>query len=134
MTTNEIDLVVRYADEKGGGDDGQLIIDDVELNDSRDNRIRHGIGNEDPQDIERGNKEYTFDTTAYMNKSSARTLKRIDNGDAVTQAVYVRDDGVFTGRSDGMVTNDVTVSASDDGDTTVEISADLFGIDWDIPA
>lgn len=130
--TNEIDLVVRFADEKGGGEDGQLIIDDVDLESSGDNRIRHGIGNQEPQAIEQGNNEYTFNTTCFMNRSAARALKRIDDGEATAKAVYVRDDGNWVGRSESMVPNGVTLSSSDGGDTTVEVSADLFGIDWDL--
>jgi len=129
--TNEIDLVVKYAEQKGGGPDGQLVIDDVELSTSRDNRVRHGIGNEDPQYIEKGNKTYTFSTTAMMNDAAAQALVRIDNGDAEADAIYIRDDGVFEGQANGMVTNDVTTSASDDGDTTVSIDADLLGVDYE---
>jgi len=128
--TNEIDLVVKYAGQKGGGDDGQLIIDDVELEQSRDNRNRHGIGNGEPQAIERGNKTYTFSTTSFMNSAAAAALTDIDNGDAVAEAVYIRDDDVFSGKASGMVTNTVNVSASDGGDTTVEVDADLLGVDW----
>jgi len=128
--TNEIDLVVRYANEKGGGADGQLVIDDVELSISRDNRDRVGIGNEDPQYIEKGNRSYTFSTTAMMNDAAARALRRIERGDAETQEIYIRDEDVFTEKAGGMVFNDLTVGASDGGDTTVDIDADLLGIDW----
>jgi len=126
--TNEIDLVVKYADEKGGGSDGQLIIDDVELEDSRDNRTRHGIGNDQPQWIEKGNETYTFSTTAMMSKSAARALKRIKNGNAVSDDIYLKDDGVFSGTASGFVFNSLTVSASDGGDFTVSIDADLLGV------
>jgi len=129
-TTNEVDLVVKYADHKGGGDDGQLIIDDVELNEGRDNRIRHGIGNDDPQNIERGNKTYTFSTTTIMSEKAAAALRRIENGQAETDAIYVEEAGNWKGVSDGMVFNDLSVSASDGGDTTASIDADLLGIDW----
>lgn len=129
--TNEHDLVVRYAEEKGGSADGQLVIEDVELGSSRDNRINHGIGNEDPSQIQKGNRSHTFSTTAHMNKASARTLQRIDDGEVYTQAVYIRDDDVFTGRAEGMVPKDLSVSSSDGGDTTVSVDADLLGIDWD---
>lgn len=129
-TTNEVDLVVKYADHKGGGDDGQLVIDSVELNESRDNRTRHGIGNEDPQNIERGNKEYTFSTTTMMSEKAAEALRRIENGQAETDTIYVQEAGKWKGTSDGMVFNDLTVGASDGGDTTVDIDADLLGIDW----
>lgn len=130
--TNEIDLVVKYATMKGGGDDGQLIIDDVELSRSRDNRVRHGIGNEDPQEIEKGNKTYTFSTTTLMNKTAAEALERIYEGDAETDGLYVRDSGVFKDKASGMVFNDLTTSSSDDGDTTVEIDADLLGLDLSV--
>ena len=128
--TNELDLVVKYANKKGGGTDGQLVLDDVELNESRDNRIRHGIGNEDPQYIEKGNKEYTFSTTAMLNDAAASALKNIENGDAETQEIYIKDDDVLTGQAGGMVFNDLTVSSSDGGDTTVAVDADLTGITW----
>jgi len=130
--TNEIDLVVKYASKKGGGADGQLVIDDVELSTSRDNRNRHGIGNEDPQYIEKGNKTYTFSTTSMMNSAAAQALVRIDDGDAEADTIYIRDDEVFTGQADGMVFNDLTTSASDDGDTTVAIDADLLGVDYEL--
>jgi len=126
--TNEIDLVVKYATEKGGGTDGQLIIDDVELSQSRDNRERHGIGNEEPQYIEKGNKSYSFSTTCMMNTAAARALKRIEDGNATTDTIYIKDDDVFTEQADGMVFNDLTVSASDDGDTSVSIDANLTGL------
>jgi len=130
--TNEIDLVVKYASKKGGGTDGQLVIDDVELSSSRDNRNRHGIGNEDPQYIEKGNRTYTFSTTAMMNKAAAEALKRIDDGEAEADTIYLRDDEVFTGQAEGMVFNDLTTSASDGGDTTVAIDADLLGVDYSL--
>jgi hypothetical protein len=133
MTHSELDLLVKYADHKGGGTDGQLIIDDVETQRSRDNRIRHGIGNENPQDIEKGNKTYSFSTTTMMSNAAADALERIVDGDAEQDALYVRksgDDG-WSEQADGMVWNDVTTSASDDGDTTVSIDADLFGLDFE---
>jgi len=129
--TSELDLVVKYAGQKGGSTDGQLVLDDVELSQSRDNRNRHGIGNEDPQYIEKGNKTYTFSTTAHLNSGAVTALQNIDNGDAETQAVYMKDDGQFEGRASGMVTNDVTVSSSDGGDTTLAVDADLLGVEWD---
>ena len=132
MTTNEIDLIVKYADEKGGGDDGQLIIDDVELERSRDNRTRHGIGNEEPQSIEKGNREYTFSTTTIMNTAAARALERIDSGEATTDTIYVREQDGWSDTAQGMVFNTLNTSASDGGDTTVEIDADLLGLDINV--
>jgi hypothetical protein len=127
--TNEVDLVVKYASHKGGGEDGQLIIDDVELERSRDNRTRHGIGNSDPQVIEAGNNEYTFSASKYMNKAAADALERMYAGDARTDAVYVKDSGVFTQEASGMTINTLNVSASDGGDTMVQVDADLLGLD-----
>lgn len=127
-TTNELDLVVKYADKKGGSTDGQLIIDDVELERSRDNRNRHGIGNEDPQNIERGNRTYTFSTTTMMGEAAAEALKRIDDGEAVTDTIYVRGPD-WTETASGMVFNTLTTSASDGGDVTLDIDADLLGLD-----
>lgn len=127
--TNEVDLVVKVASEKAGGTDGQLVLDSVELEETRDNRERVGIGNDAPQAIERGNKSYNFSTTAYMNSAAARALKRIKRGQAETDAVYIRDDDVFVEKADGMVYNTLNTSSSDDGDTTVEIDADLLGIE-----
>jgi len=127
-TTNEINLVVQYANKKGGGADGQLIIDDVELEHSRDNRVRHGIGNQEPQHIERGNKTYTFSTTTYMNSAAADALQSIENGTGETESVYVEEDGTFKDTADSMVFNTLNISASDDGDTTVDIDADLIGL------
>ncbi len=127
--TNEIDLVVKYAGKKGGGN-GQLIIDDVELEESRDNRNRHGIGNGETQVIEKGNKTATFSTTAFMNSASAKALKNIDSGKAETQSIYIRDDDVFKGKAGGMVFNKLKVSSSDGGETTVQIDADVLGINW----
>lgn len=129
--TNEVDLIVKYANKMGGGN-GQLLIDDVELQRSRDNRVRHGIGNDEPQEIEKGNKTYTFSTTCFMNSAAAQALNRIFEGDAETDAVYIRDDGVFEDSADGLVFNDLTISSSDGGDTTVEIDADLLGADFAI--
>lgn len=129
--TNELDLVIKYATEKGGSIDGQLIIDDIEFSRSRDNRTRHGIGNDEPQVIEEGNKEYSFSTTTFMNNAAARALERIFDGLAVADTVYVRDPGNWKDQADGMVFNDVTTSASDDGDTTISIDADLMGLKFD---
>lgn len=127
--TNETDLLVKYAGHKGGGDDGQLIIDSVELERSRENRVRHGIGNEEPQEIEKGNKTYTFSATNYMNASAAAALEAIESGAAETQAVFVKDSqGNYEDKADGMVFNTLTTSASDDGDVTVDIDADLLGL------
>jgi len=129
-TINETDLLVKYASKKGGGSDGQLIIDDVELSQSRDNRIRHGIGNEDPQNIEKGNRTYTFSTTTHMNATAIDAIRNIDNGDAETQTVYMKVDGVFSEEATGLVFNDITTSSSDGGDTTVSIDGDLLGIEY----
>jgi hypothetical protein len=129
-TINETDLLVKYADKKGGGSDGQLIIDDVELSQSRDNRIRHGIGNEDPQNIEKGNRTYTFSTTTHMNATAIDAIRSIDNGDAETQTVYMKVDGVFSEEATGLIFNDITTSSSDGGDTTVSIDGDLLGIEY----
>jgi hypothetical protein len=129
--TNETDLLVKYAGKKGGGDSGQLIIDDVELEQSRDNRIRHGIGNSEPQQIEKGNNTYTFSTTTYMSDAAAQALQAIKNGNAETQAVFIEDGaGNFKQSASGMVFNTLNTSASDDGDTTVEIDADLLGLEY----
>jgi len=133
-TDNEVDLVVKFAGKKGGGVDGQLIIDDVELSSSRDNRTRHGIGNEDVQNIERGNKSHTFSTTCIMNDAAADGMRKIRDGNATTEAVYALhqdDDGNATwkDKADGMVWNDITLSSSDGGDTTVAIDADLLGLE-----
>ena len=128
-TSNELDLVVKYAGQKGGGS-GQLVIDDVEISQSRDNRVRHGIGNEDPQNIEKGNRTYTFSTTTMMSSSAASALKDIDEGNAETQEVYIKEDGVWEETASGMVFNDLTTSASDDGDVTVSIDADLLGVTY----
>lgn len=126
--TNEHDLIIKFAGRKAGGDDGQLIIDDVELERSRDNRTRHGIGNEEPQVIEKGNRTYTFSTTAFMSSAMADALQRIDDGTAETQAVYVKDQGNWVESSGGIVFNRLRTSSSDDGDTKVEIDADLLGL------
>ena len=130
--TNEVDVIVKYANVKGGGADGQVIIDSVELERSRDNRIRHGIGNDNPQEIERGNNEYTFSTTTYMGLDAAQAVERIYDGAAVSQAVYVRDPGNWKQQADGMVFNTVNVSVNDDGDATVDIDADLLGISHEL--
>jgi len=128
---SELDLVVKYASKKGGSTDGQLVVDDVELSQSRDNRVRHGIGNEDPQYIEKGNKTYTFSTTTHLNDGAVDAIMNIESGDAETQAVYMKKDNQFEGRASGMVVNDMTASSSDDGDTTLSIDADLLGVEWD---
>ena len=114
-TDNEVDLVVKFAGKKGGGPDGQLIIDDVELSSSRDNRTRHGLGNEEVQHIERGNKTHTFSTTCMMNDAAAEAMRDIRNGDATTQAVYAlhQDDSgsaTWKDKADGMVWNEETMA------------------------
>lgn len=130
--TNEVNLVVRYADHQAGGETGQLVIDDVSLTQSRDNRNRHGIGNDDPQWIEKGNNTYTFSTTAFLSDASAAALKRIERGDAVSDAIHITDTGTGNtlGKASGMVFNELTVESSDGGDSTVSIDADLPGVDW----
>ena len=60
-------------------------------------------------------------------ESRSETI-RIQNGSAQTDTVYIKDQDVFTGQASGMVFNDLTTSASDDGDTTVSIDADLLGV------
>jgi len=128
--TSELDLVVKYGGKKGGGSDGQLVIDDVELSQSRDNRVRHGIGNSEPQYIEKGNPTYTFSTTSYMNGAAIGVIRNIETDNVATKAVYMKDGDVFKGSASGMVVNDITVSSSDGGDTTVSIEADLTGVNW----
>jgi hypothetical protein len=133
-TYNEHDIVVQYADHKGGGDSGQLVIDEVELTESSDNRVRHGIGNPDPSSIEKGNSTYTFSTTTMLNDAAVQALKNIKRGDAVAQAIYVMhtdDDGNinYKEKASGMVPNDITETVSDGGDTNVSIDADLMGLD-----
>lgn len=128
--TSEVDLIVHYAGKQGGGDSGQLIIDSVELGRSRDNRVRHGIGNDEPQAIEKGNKTYTFSTTTYMNSAAAEALENIFDGEYVVEDVYVREEGGFKDKANTMVLNDITTSADDDGDTTVDMDADLMGLEF----
>jgi hypothetical protein len=133
MTYNENDIIVKYGGKKGGGDAGQLVIDEVELNEASDNRIRHGIGNQDPSSIESGNNTYTFSTTVMLNDAAVAVLKDIKKGDRSTKAVYVRHNGdsetVYKEKADGMVPNDITETVSDGGDTSVSIDADLLGLD-----
>jgi len=129
-TVNETNLIVKYATKKAGAADGQLIIDDVEMSQSRDNRIRHGIGNENPQNIEKGNRTYTFSTTAHMNDAAISAINKIDNGTAETKTVYIKENGTFSQEATEIVFNDITTSSSDGGDTTVSVDGDLLGINY----
>lgn len=130
MGANEQDLIVQYASKKAGGSSGQLVLDDVEISNSRDNRRRVGIGNDTTQYIEKGNPDPTFSTTAMLNDAAAKALKNIDDGTAEASKVYVKEGSTIEGSASGMITNDVTLSSSDDGDTTVSIDADLVDLSW----
>lgn len=127
-------LIVRVSGVKGGGS-GQLILNDVEFNGTRDNSIYHGIGNDDPQDVSPGNKEYTMDLETIANERTFDMTAQVIEGDASVEDAEIRsvnDNGTVVDRVTigGFVWNDFAYAASDGGDYTISITADCYDVNF----
>ncbi|MDB9285387.1 hypothetical protein PN494_00170 [Halorubrum ezzemoulense] len=112
---------MKISDAEAGTTRGQLILDDVEFNKTRDNDPKHGIGNDEPQGIRYGNKTYSVSTTAHLNGASAELMLSAEGQDILTATLRTPNLEVNVGKLDW---NDVTVEASDDGDVTVAFDFD----------
>jgi|APHM01.1.fsa_nt_gi hypothetical protein len=131
--TDESLLVVEIGDEKAGGTDGQLLLDDVEFNKSRDNDMIHGIGNRTPQGVQRGNITYEVSASSHFNGSAASLAQSLNPRSVIKGKLYFRtnDDQSIVGEGGGnfelnfdLDWNDCTVEASDDGEVIVSVDFD----------
>lgn len=123
--TDDKDLVLTIADKSAGTTKGQLIIDDVELGGERDNSEYSGIGNEDTQGVGYGNKRHSLSETAILNGAAADLALSIDENDYLEGSFLSPNiDSTFR-----LHWNDWNVSASDDGDVTLDIDAIVTGLD-----
>lgn len=119
--TSDNELVVTVSDAEAGTTRGQLILDDVEFNKTRDNDPKHGIGNDEPQGIRYGNKTYSVSHTAHLNDAAAELMLDAEGQDILTAVLRTPNLEVNVGKLDW---NDVTLEAADDGDVTVSMDFD----------
>jgi len=120
--TSDNELVIKIANEEAGTTRGQLVLDDVEFNKSRDNDPKHGIGNSEPQGMRYGNETYTVSATAHMNESAATLITDTNDEDLVPVGrLKTPNLLVEVGKLDW---NDISVEASDGGDVTVSAEFD----------
>lgn len=116
--TSDNELVVRIGGQSAGSTAGQLILDDVEYNKTRDNEEKHGIGNAEPQGIRYGNRTYSVSATGIANQSTAGMLNEARDDNIITGVLRTPNKTISFGKLDW---NDVTVEATDDGDVTVSV-------------
>lgn len=119
--TSDADLVVKIGDHEAGTTKGQLILDDVEYRMERDNEVKHGIGNDEPQGTRKGNKTYHVSHSAILNGSAADLALSVADGDELTAVFRSPDMEIDVGVLDW---NDWNVNASDDGDVMFEVEFD----------
>ena len=129
--TSETEVVVEIGEATAGGDGGQLILEDVEFEAERDNDVKHGIGNHNPQGIALGNIEYTTSHTAVMNDTAAELVADLDPS-TPNEASMDLDGGLEDG-GDGseyvsteIYWNNIRTEATDDGDVMVELDFDVL--------
>ena len=132
--TNETQLVVEIGDEKAGGVEGQLILDDVEFAKSRDNDPKHGIGNETPQGISTGNITYTVSASAILNDAAADLAQELGPDNTLHGELYIEEeaDVDFQVTRSKLDWNDVSIEATDDGDAILSVEFDARGPDGDV--
>lgn len=119
--TSDNELVVTISDAEAGTTEGQLILDDVEFNKSRDNDPKHGIGYDEPQGMRYGNKTYEVSATGYLNEATADLVLDAEGQDILTAVLRTPNLEVDVGQLDW---NDVTIDATDDGDVNVSFDFD----------
>lgn len=119
--TDDKDLVVKIADEHAGNTRGQLILEDVEFSETRDNEEYAGIGNDTTQGVGYGNREFELDASAIYNGSAANLARSISSSDYVTGWIRT-DEGEYSAGE--LHYNDWDVNATDDGD--VEFNANFI--------
>lgn len=123
------DLVIRVSGEQAGGQKGQLILTDVGFGGERDNTNYHGIGNDEPQDLGKGNKTYTLSTENVLNEAAARLLIELVENDAQPDEAEIRANGVLKGNIGKVDWNSFDWDASDGGDVTVSLECDCRDVD-----
>lgn len=129
--TDETMLIVEIGDEQAGGTEGQLILEDVEFGKSRDNDPKHGVGNETPQGIQRGNITFEVSASAHLNGAAAELVR--DLTPQKTLEAELRVSSSSDAASDFSILqtkldwNDVSVEGTDDGDVVVSMDFDARG-------
>jgi len=126
--TDDKDLVIKISDHEAGTTKGQLILDDIELSGERDNTEYAGIGNEETQGVGYGNKTYSISETAILNGAAADLALQISEEDYVEGFIRTPNMEASAGQ---LHWNDWSVSASDDGDVTFEVSFNVTGLNLD---
>jgi hypothetical protein len=153
MAITEADLLIQINDKQGGSE-GQLLLSDVTVSGSRDNTLIYGIGNKQPQEVDPGNEEFSMSVEQYMTKEAAELLREIVNNTPTPESSDGADDvipNISTGGQsidaayllfgDGLEMtigdfrwNDFEINASEDGEVTVSLDADLLNVELNNPS
>lgn len=121
--TDDKELLVRIGDEQAGGIEGQLILEDLNINLSRDNTTYSGIGNEGTTGTSHGNASVSLSLTDHVNESGARMLDAAVNSDTPVRGI-VRSPNleISIGELDW---NNIDLDAADED--TYQLSIDFDG-------
>lgn len=121
--TDDKELLVRIGDEQAGGVEGQLILEDLNVNLSRDNTTYSGIGNEGTTGTSYGNVSVSLSLTDHVNESGARMLDAAVNSDTPVRGI-VRSPNleISIGELDW---NNIDLDAADED--TYQLSIDFDG-------
>lgn len=121
--TDDKDLLIRIGDAQAGGVNGQLILEDINVNFSRDNTQYSGIGNKGTQGTSFGSIEYSVSVTDHLNEKGADMLDAaFNNNDSLRGIVRSPNFEVSVGELNW---NNIDLDASDDD--TYQLSIDFDG-------
>lgn len=126
--TSDHQLVITIGDEQAGGTSGQLVLDSVEMNQSRDNDPKHGVGNDTPQGMQLGNIEYEATASAHLNGAAADLARNLEPDTPISAnfATTEEADGEFEVKRDDLYWNEVNVEAQDGGDVVLSLTFDAM--------
>jgi hypothetical protein len=126
--TDDKELLVRIGDEQAGGVKGQLILEDLNVNFSRDNTRYSGIGNEGTTGTSHGNVQVSLSLTDHLNESGARMLDAALNSSTPVRGI-VRSPNleVAIGELDW---NNIDLDAADED--TYQLSIDFDGQGYEV--
>jgi len=125
--TDDKDLLIRVGDQQAGGIEGQLILEDINVNFSRDNTQYSGIGNEGTTGTSYGNVMYSVSVTDHVNEAGADLLDEAFNSDSPLRGI-VRSPNfeVSIGQLDW---NNIDLDAADEDSYQLSMDFDGQGVE-----
>lgn len=121
--TDANDAVVSVGSTQAGGAKGTIILSDFEITANQDKETQHGIGNQEPQGRQYGNK--TYDVSFTHVGEDNELMSEIDDGNFTVkltgnEAIYSLTDVDY---------DDWTMTLSDDGTWELDFNGDALGYD-----